>query len=122
MNTRSAKAKGRRFQYFLCEKIAELFNTTFSQSDDNCPIHSREMGQHGTDIILRGELAKLFPYDIECKNCETISLTSWIEQAKANCKKGNNWLLAIKNKKLKKPVVVMDLEAFLELQKKASDS
>ena len=40
----SRKGKGRKLQYFVCERIASLFNIKFDQNDDACPVHSREMG------------------------------------------------------------------------------
>ena len=52
----SRKGKGRGLQYWVCERIAGMFGINFVQSDDTCLVHSREMGQHGTDIVLRGEM------------------------------------------------------------------
>ncbi|WP_407453954.1 hypothetical protein [Methanobrevibacter sp.] len=108
----SAKAKGRNLQYLVCQKIAEKMGVEYNQSDDNCPIHSREMGQHGTDIILRGKIKELLPLDIECKNQETMSLMQWIEQAKNNSSTGN-WSVVVKNKKLNNPIICLDFDTFL---------
>lgn len=44
------------------------------------------MGQHGVDIILRGKVARKFPFDIECKSCESLSIPEWIRQTKQNIK------------------------------------
>jgi hypothetical protein len=111
----SAKAKGRNLQYLICQKIAEKFNIEYNQSDDNCLIHSREMGQHGTDIILRGEVYNKFPFDIECKNQENISLIDWIKQSKNNQKENRCWAVIIKNKKLSNPIICLDFDDFLNL-------
>ena len=108
----SAKAKGRELQYLVCKKIADKFGVEYNQLDDNCLIHSREMGQHGTDIILRGKVKELLPIDIECKNQENLSLIQWIEQAKNNSISGN-WAVVVKNKKLKNPIVCLDFDIFL---------
>jgi hypothetical protein len=115
-----AKAKGREFQKFICKKIAELFNISYVQDDDNCPIHSREMGQKGTDVALRGEIYEKFPFDIECKRTEKISLYDGIEQAKANTKESRNWLLFHKRNDYKS-ITVMDTDVFFKLMKELND-
>ena len=110
----SAKGKGRNLQYWVCEKIADMFGIKFNQSDDSCPIHSREMGLSGVDVILRGEIAQKFPYAIECKSCETLSLPQWIRQARNNAKYGKQYLLVIKKKSIGEPIVIMDWDTFAD--------
>lgn len=106
----SRKSKGRNLQYWVCQKIASIFNLSFDQKNDSCEIHSREMGLPGKDIILRGEIAKKFPYDIECKNCEQVNLLAWVEQAKKNS--AGNWLLVLYNSSFKEKIVVCSWETF----------
>lgn len=108
----SAKGKGRNLQYWICEKIAKLFNIQFNQQEEQCPIHSREMGQRGIDIILRGEIYKNFPFDIECKNTESFSLVSVIKQVKANTKENRHWMIVHKRKALSQPIVIIEWDAF----------
>ncbi len=113
----SAKGKGRSLQYWVCEKIATMFGIKFDQQDDNCPIHSREMGLNGVDVILRGEIAQKFPYAIECKCCETLSLPQWIRQARNNAKfyhYGKQYLLVVKKKSIGDPIVIMDWSTFAD--------
>lgn len=113
IKTSSAKGKGRGLQYWVCEKIAKLFGIEFIQSDDSCLIHSREMGQHGTDIILRGDIAEKFPFDIECKSCESLSIPEWVRQARANKKESRDWILIFKKQTIgHEPLVVMEWETF----------
>ena len=114
----SRKAKGRNLQYYICKKVADLFDIEFDQQDDQCLIHSREMGQSGTDIILRGSINEVFPYAIECKSVEKPSIKDWIKQAKNNTKDNRNFLLFWKCKDFKKPVVVLDSEVFFNLLEK----
>ena len=117
MKTASCKAKGRNLQYWVAHRVAKLFGITFVQSDDLCPIHSREMGQAGVDVYIRDKtLYDKFPYDIECKNTETVSLYQYIEQAKANTKDKRNWLVVHK-KNRSKPIVIMDAEHFFNILK-----
>lgn len=115
MNTSSRKAKGRTFQYYICNKIAELFNVKFDQQDEQSEIHSKEMGLSGVDVVLRGEIYNKFPYSIECKNCEKPSMKDWIIQAKNNTKENRNFLLFWKTKQFKKSVVILDTDVFFEI-------
>jgi hypothetical protein len=118
MLTSSAKAKGRNFQYWVAKKIAQLLGVTFNQQDDLCPVHSREMGQSGSDIYIRDrELFSKFPYSIECKNTEKMNLYAYIDQVKANTKDGQPWLVFHK-KNRSKPIVIMDAEHFFDLYTK----
>ena len=117
IKTSSKKGKGRDLQQWTCQKIADMFDIIYDQSDDQCLIHSREMGQSGTDIILRGEVYSKFKFDIECKNTENLTLYKSIEQAKNNTEANRNWLLVHK-KNYSDPIVIMDWEAFEKLFKK----
>lgn len=111
----SAKNKGRSLQYWVCERLAKMFDIEFVQSDDNCLIHSREMGQRNVDIVLRGFIYEKFKYDIECKAQENLSLSDWIAQAKTNTKEDRDWLLVIRKKSIGDPFVVMAWDAFERL-------
>lgn len=110
----SRKGKGRGLQYWVCERIANIFGIEFNQSDDNCLIHSREMGQHGTDIVVRGEVYNKFPFDVECKAQENLNIPEWVRQAKENNKKEDrDWLLIFKKQTIgTTPLVLMDWNTF----------
>lgn len=114
----SAKGKGRGLQYWVCHRISELLRIPFDQQDDQCLIHSREMGQAGTDIILRGKAFKLFPYSVECKNMEKIGIMEMVNQAKRNEGKDTDWMVVHKRKTLNEPVVIFSWKAFAKLFKK----
>lgn len=112
---RSAKNKGAAFQKEICGLIADILGIEFNNADDNCEIHSREMGLSGADVVVRGDARKRFGYGIECKNSNAISLPAWVRQAKENAIDGQ-WLLFIKSALLESgPVVVMPLDEFEEL-------
>ena len=113
----SRKAKGRNLQKWVCQKIADLFDIIYDQQDDTCPIHSREMGQSGTDVCIRSaDLKNKFIYDIECKNTESVSLYNWIKQAQANTETPRQWLVVHK-KNHSHPIVILDAVHFFELLK-----
>ena len=115
----SRKGKGRGLQYWVCERIAGMFGIKFVQSDDDCLVQSRPMGQHSVDIILRGELKKKFPFSIECKAQETLNITEWIRQARENELPNTDWMLVFKKQTLgTKPIVCLDFETFLKHYKK----
>lgn len=119
IKTSSAKGKGRNLQYWVCERIAEMFGIKFVQSDDECLVQSRPMGQHSVDIILRGELKKKFPFSIECKAQETLNITEWIRQARENELPDTRWMLIFKKQTLgSKPIICLDFETFLQHYKK----
>ena len=111
----SRKAKGRNLQKWVCSKIAKILDMKFDQQDDQCLIHSREMGQQGVDIILRGDTIKKFPFSIECKSSEQLNLIGTVKQAKSNQVDGTDWLIVYKKKAFKKPIVIMDWDAFENL-------
>ena len=119
IKTSSAKSKGRNLQYWVCERIAKIFNIKFIQSDDTCLVHSREMGQHGTDICLRGELYNKFPFDVECKAQESLNISDWVRQARVNAKENRDWLVVFKKQTIGgEPLVLMDWSTFEKILKK----
>lgn len=116
LKTSSRKGKGRGLQYWVCDRIAKMFGLEFIQSDDSCLVHSREMGQHGTDICLRGEMYHKFPFDIECKSCESLSIPEWVRQARENKKENRDWLLVFKKQTIgSEPLVIMEWKTFENL-------
>lgn len=109
----SAKGKGRNFQHWVCQKVADILGLPFNQSDDACLIHSREMGQKGCDVVLRGEARARFPFDVECKAAERINIAEWIAQARENSRRsGRAWLLVFKKKSIGEPCVCLDWNSF----------
>lgn len=113
----SAKSKGRNLQKWICTRLAFLLNIKYDQQDDNCLIHSREMGQKGVDIVLRGEALKRFPFSIECKSSEKLDFLPTIEQAERNKKKDTDWLIVYKRKAIKEPVVIIYWSVFERIYK-----
>lgn len=113
IKVRSAKNKGMKLQQQTCQMISDASGIPYVQGSDDSPIQSRPSGQHGTDVILDKEARKAFPFSIECKKTESFSLPMVIEQAKANQREGDDWMIIHANSKIKRPVVIMDFEVFL---------
>jgi len=109
MKTASGKAKGRKLQQIVRDKILEAFPTL---EPDDC--RSTSMGASGEDIQLSPAARKLFPYSVEAKARASISVYAWYQQAKTNSPTGMEPLLVIKQNN-SKPLVVIDLDAFMEL-------
>jgi len=73
MKTSSCKAKGRRLQQLVAQKISEAIGLPCGKDQ---PIESRPMSGGGVDIRLDREALKLFPYSVECFAEGTLVLTS----------------------------------------------
>jgi hypothetical protein len=118
MRASSKKAKGRRLQQEVAQKISEAIGLPCGQDQ---PIESRGMSQNGVDIRLDSEARKRFPYSVECKNQETWSLPAWIKQAQENQMDGTDWMVVC-SKNRTRAVVVLDIDVFFELFKKSFQS
>ena len=113
MKPQSAKAKGRNLQKWVRDLILETW--TDLEPDD---VRSTSMGAGGEDLLLSPAARRKFGFSVECKNVEKLNVWNAYEQAEANS--GDHEPLLVMKKNRKKPLVVMDAEAFLELVKKAN--
>lgn len=111
IKTSSAKAKGRRLQQWVAQKIAELIGMEYGK---DCPVESRPMGQTGVDVRLEKKALELFPFSVECKAQENWAIPSWIEQAKENTLPGTDWLLVAK-KSRNPAIIILDAETFFRI-------
>ena len=110
MKTQSAKAKGRRFQQWVRDKLIEVLNI---HPED---IESRSMGAGGEDLIMSRSAREKFPYSIECKNQESLNIWKSYEQAQQNS--GNYEPIVVLKRNNVKPLVLVDADYFVELHKK----
>jgi len=107
MKVQSAKAKGRRLQQWVRDKLIESLQI---HPED---IESRSMGAGGEDLIMARAARQKFPHSIECKNVEKLNVWEAYEQASTNC--GDYEPLVIMKKNGKKPLVVVDAEYYINL-------
>lgn len=91
MKTHSAKAKGRRLQQEVRDRLIEVSKL---HPDD---IRSTPMGSSGEDIMLSPAARRVFPWSIECKNVEKLSIWSAIDQARHNAKENIPMVVFTKN-------------------------
>ncbi len=111
MKTASAKNKGRTLQKLIRDKILDTFPEL---EPDDCK--STSMGAGGEDVQLSPAARRLFPFSVEAKSRASIGVYAWYQQAKTNAPKDMEPLLVIKQNH-SKPLVVIDLDAFMELVK-----
>ena len=109
MKTQSAKAKGRRFQQWVRDKLIEVLNI---HPED---IESRSMGAGGEDLIMARAARETFPYSIECKNQEKLNIWKSLEQSETNC--GNHTPMVIFKRNRTKTYAVLELKDFIRLIK-----
>lgn len=115
MKTSSCKAKGRRLQNTVVQKILETFPELTSRD-----VQSTSMGASGVDVKLSERAFNMCPLNIECKNKETNKslLNDWA-QACENTEFGEPALILSANNS---PVLaVVELDLLLYLYKCVSD-
>lgn len=108
MKTSSAKAKGRRLQQTVRDGLLSRFDELTADDCRSCP-----MGSQGEDIQLSTAAKALIPYSIECKARARVGL---VYDALEQAERGDGLQpLAIIKADRKRPLAVIDLEAFLDL-------
>ena len=79
MKPKSAKAKGRKLQNLVVEKLREAYPEL-----DKDDIKRQIMGVSGEDVVLSPLAKRLIGLSFECKNQEKLNLWDSLEQAKQN--------------------------------------
>jgi len=109
MSPRTSKAKGRRLQNWVAEKLLSVFKNLTTLD-----VRSTPMGVNGVDVQLSTAAFKEFAYDIECKNTErTKTIYNYYEQAISHDNKGEPLLIIKMNRQ--KPLAIVDAEHFIEM-------
>lgn len=105
----SRKSKGREFQ----KKIrADLISSLHIDEGD---ILSTGMGQSGCDLYLSPAAQEKFPYGVECKRREKISLPEWWGQCSHNAEAEGLTPLLIFRRSHKEAMAVLRWEDLLNL-------
>lgn len=112
MKSSSAKAKGRRLQQHVRDRLTEFFGW----AEGDC--ESRSMGAGGTDLLLSPRARQEFPFAVECKNVESINVHASFAQAVEHANK-TDWAhpLLVFSRNRTEPLVVLTFEHFLEILK-----
>jgi len=109
LKPRSAKAKGRILQ----NKVRDLLLETFKDELEPDDIRSQIMGMSGEDIVLSPAARKLFPFSVECKAQERLSIWEALEQAESNS--GDHTPLLIFKRNRSKTYAVLEFDELLKL-------
>jgi hypothetical protein len=107
----SRKAKGRRLQQAVRQDLIEHLGI------DPGDILSTAMGQSGCDLYLSPAARSIFPFGVEAKRCETISLPAWWKQCESNASKVGLIPLLVFKRNREEPLAVLrwsDLLALLQ--------
>ena len=114
MNTKSNKAKGRRLQNWVRDRIMELFLEL-----EGGDVKPALMSEGGMDIKLSPHASRIFPYAVEAKNVEKLNVWAAYDQAKEHTTSLEPIVIMKKNGR--EPVVVVDALHFLNLVRKTND-
>ena len=107
----SRKAKGRRLQRAVRRDLIEHLGI------DPGDVQSTAMGQSGCDLYLSPAARSVFPFGVECKARETISLPAWWKQCESNASKVGLIPLLVFKRNREEPLAVLrwsDLLALLQ--------
>lgn len=110
MKSQSAKAKGRALQKLVRDKILIMFPHLYGND-----VVSTSMGCKGVDVKLSPAALEVFPFAIECKNKENISLWKDWKQCEANAIEEALPPLLVVKRNRQSPLVVLELDLFLKL-------
>lgn len=112
MKAASVKAKGRKLQQVVRDKLLALF--PHLTEDD---VRSCSMGSNGEDILFSTSAREAFPWSVECKARAAIALVyDALDQAKSQIRPGQTIKpLAVIKADRKRPLAVIDLDDFLSL-------
>jgi hypothetical protein len=111
MQTRSAKAKGRKLALWVVNKIRSLFD--LPEED----VVATNSGVPGIDVQLSNKAREFFPYSVECKNYARIAIYQWWDQAVAN--QGELTPLLVVKANRREPLVILSWDTFEGLIKNA---
>lgn len=97
----SRKSKGRVFQQQLRE---DLIRELGISPDD---ILSTAMGQGGCDLYLSPAARSIFPFGVEAKRAETLSIPAWWKQCENNASKVGLIPLLVFKRNREEPLAVL---------------
>ena len=108
MKSSSAKAKGRRLQQWVRDRMLALV-PALGPND----VVSRSSGAGGTDLILSPEAFRFFPLACECKNVERVNV--WAAYAQASAHKGGGEPVVFLSRNRSQPLAVVDANWLLTI-------
>lgn len=116
MKTRSAKAKGKSLERLIANKILDKFPELVYGTDVRITIGQ----EHGEDVKLSRKASTLVPLKIEAKSRATMAIYTYYEQAKGHPGEHLEPCVIIKMNR-KQPLIVINLDYFLDMLKKNNE-
>lgn len=113
MKISSAKAKSRRTQNYTAGFFS-LFGQQFLGLKDG-DVMPRPMGQSGVDVIFSPAALVYFPYDIECKNVEKLSIVAEYNAHARQYERTGRTPLLIHSRNKSKLLVTLSFADFVQL-------
>lgn len=110
ISTASCKQKARKLQQLVARRILQAFPDL--TEDD---VLSNPMGSGGEDVLMSRASRDKFPFSVECKAHSKIAVYKFYEQAARNTPNSQIEPLVVIKADRKKPLVLIDLEAFMSL-------
>jgi hypothetical protein len=112
MKRSSAKAKGRKLQDWVRNKLIYYLTLSPKVIDIEGHIKCAIMGESGADVQLTPSIIHLFPFSIECKNQEKFSgIYNIIDQATNHSRHPP---IAFIKMNRRKPLVILEADVFLD--------
>ncbi len=111
MTPKSAKAKGRRLQ----DQVAREITDTLCLPEG--VVRPAIMGESGCDIKIERSHRREFPFNIECKNQERLSIWAAIDQARINSSEPFTIPVVVFKRNRSDIWAALPWDAFLELVK-----
>ena len=127
MNPQSCKAKGRRLQQWMRDRLLQIGASIGLQPGD---VESRAMGQNGCDVYFSPRAGWNLPFAIECKNQQSLNVFSTFAKHAEKYKNAvahdpTNYALVkplipllVHSKNRNQPMVTMYVDDFLSIWNK----
>jgi hypothetical protein len=112
VQTKSAKAKGRKLQNKVRDDLRRI-GKEYGLVDGD--IESRQMGGTGVDTVLSPRGKRVFPFDIECKNQESLNVFTEFCKHYQKYRNTKHMKLLVHTKNRSEVLVTMRWSLFLKL-------
>lgn len=114
MKAASCKAKGRRLQQLVCQRLYEVLGPKYGLYKDD--FLSRSMGAQGTDVILSPAAKKVVGnLAIECKNVEALNVSGVFKEHSRKYEPSGATPVLVHTKNHHQVLATITLDYFLNL-------
>ena len=113
---RRAKRKGSSYERTVAKKFSDKCGVEFKRTPQSGGFAKKS--EKADDF--RGDITVVDPHrtltlHIECKNCKTLTLPKWIDQAESDCPEGRVPVVVFHRHNTSRDYVALSLEDFLSL-------